>query len=231
MANNPDHYEEIIYGVPLEDEDCFAQPVAAEFVFPAAFATSAAYSYSLCDHSATVFAENDFDDVIEILAHFDEDQEAFPAVTASPVATAHGLPVASAQPKASVLTYAIPHCYAKEGVEAQPLDFFDDLVLAEADCSEKGLESVDLALAKSLEDFYQHRRQRTVDVPLLAQKRRKKRAPLPPAHGSLHDTVSYNARQAATAKREREHGKFKKARTKWVSVAELFAPASKPAGR
>lgn len=42
---------------------------------------------------------------------------------------------------------------------------------------------------------------------------------------------SKNARQEATARREREQGKFKKAQIKWVSVSELFKPSFSEVGR
>lgn len=250
MSTTPS-YPDVIYGVPLNVEECFAHPVPA-YVFAAA---SAAYSYN---SNEIGFGDNDFDDVIEILAHVDSDvddddyEEALPAVTASPITTVHslssfhGLPIAAAQAKNSpIVTVAIPEpCYMKTaGVEAQPWDELEaaKVVFAEPELCAKGIQ--DLSLYRHGDESVQKKQRRIAaedDYGLKEKRMREQPFAAPPsAYFSLdlmagapassaskpHPSSAargHNARQIATARRERENGKFKKARTKWVSVTELF---------
>lgn len=242
MAEEKGLCREVIYGVPLDEVQFFTQHVPAELIYP----ISASY-YAPCpdlEASSPVLAENDFDDVVEILAEVSDeeyDHPDCPAVTASPVTattSVHHLPVAAAQAKSPILTYAIAEdCFMKEGVEVEPWDCcFEDgkgVVLAEPhfypQADFKLLPDTIAAMPEkksTIQDnfYWQPSKLRTgagkMDSSARPKRSKKKAETASIASTTGSSTVS--ARQLATAKRERENGKFKKARTKWVTVTELF---------
>lgn len=270
-------YDGIVYGIPLQVEECVAHPLPTYLI-------SSGNAAIPC--STNIDTQNDFDDIIEILAHVDSDEESLeelPAVTASPIATARtidgvvGYPI-DFQNRGPIVTYAIPENYYFEtGIEAQPFDVYEasvdeKLVHAEPACG-VGLDTLDSSLLKGVEDYSQRKQKRLEAAFRMKEKRMRKiscrpmaapanvvpsvpsssmlfpysssqysnhqaparNVPLPVRSETSSEPVSSakgsdkvvsqggcNARKIATAKREREHGKFKKAKTKWVSVTELF---------
>eukprot|EP01039_Chlorochromonas_danica_P004292 gene4292-4712_t len=261
MAEEKALCREVIYGVPLDEVEFFTQHIPAELIYP----ISASY-YAPCpaglEATSPVLAEDDFDDVVEILAEVSDeeyDHPDCPAVTASPVTattSVHHLPVAAAQAKSPILTYAIAEdCFMKEGVEVEPWDCcFEDgkgVVLAEPHfyppADFKLLPDTITAMPEkkstTIQDkfYWQQSKPRTGGGKMDSSarpKRSKKKAETATSSSTSTSTAvtaagssSISARQLATAKRERENGKFKKARTKWVTVTELFkSTASAGAG-
>ena len=95
--------------------------------------------------------------------------------------------------------------------------------------------TIDIDYLKSLHDAEEKRQRRKEAINRWQVKKNKRKSDIKRtvknSVNSITDAVNsaaaacstvLNARQKATAKRERENGKFKKAQVKWVSVTELF---------
>jgi hypothetical protein len=91
--------------------------------------------------------------------------------------------------------------------------------------------TIDIDYLRSLHDAEEKRQRRKEAIDRWKVKKLKKKSVIKAVKHSVNTfsegaaaacNTILNARQKATAKRERENGKFKKAQVKWVSVTDLF---------
>lgn len=257
--------EEIIYGVPIE-ENLFtlnSNAIDVDIIADCVYAPSTEVTYALSDYCFDYCSDSDFHDVIEILAHANSDDEekkieqfrnnshnfekAY-AVTASPIAT----PIYNMD--SLTYSYAVPgyslDSLGKE-IEALPVKYADRVTLLDASSDNHHNHII---VTEIVPDKFEYFQQDYYDAAALKRykslqgtKRPARKNDTIPSqlssstshprsydHGSkINQFKSENpsdklvrashARQKATAKREREKGgKFKKSKTKWVSVTELF---------